>query len=172
LFIEEIDSQLAGKEGDVFNDGKSDSPLLIFGQLNDSGKKGLRQELDANDIVNQFQFGDDMQPDIWEFVFEHLEEHRQKVGDGFFLPKNWRKTANLSSQSRPYVLRLIRDEIFHTRHYFVKQGFPINQRAESCLTVSDLDRESWPRISNGVTWYLAGNGSADFSLSIFQKFDK
>lgn len=49
LLIEELDTQLAGKQRDVFDDGKADSPLLILSQLNNSGEKRLRKQFNAND---------------------------------------------------------------------------------------------------------------------------
>lgn len=52
LLVEEFDAELRGKEGNVFDDGQTDAPLLVFGELDDGGKKGLRQKLDANDCLN------------------------------------------------------------------------------------------------------------------------
>lgn len=48
LLVEELDTELRGKERDVFDDGQSHAPLLVFCELNDGGKKGLRQELNAD----------------------------------------------------------------------------------------------------------------------------
>ena len=49
LLVKELDSKLAGKEGDVFNDSKANTPLLILGQLNNGGKERLGEKLDTND---------------------------------------------------------------------------------------------------------------------------
>lgn len=41
LFVKELNAELTGKEWDIFNDCETDSPLLVFGKLDDSGKEGL-----------------------------------------------------------------------------------------------------------------------------------
>lgn len=41
LLIEKLNAQLASEKRDVFDDSKSDTPLLIFGQLNNSGQERL-----------------------------------------------------------------------------------------------------------------------------------
>lgn len=48
LLIEELNAQLASKKRDIFDDGKSNTPLLIFSQLNNSGQERLGQEVDAD----------------------------------------------------------------------------------------------------------------------------
>lgn len=53
LFIEELDAQLTAEERDIFDDGKADSPLLVLGQLNNSGEEGLRQKLNSNNYNGQ-----------------------------------------------------------------------------------------------------------------------
>lgn len=42
LLIKELDAQLACKQGDIFDDGKADPPLLVLGQLDNCRKKRLR----------------------------------------------------------------------------------------------------------------------------------
>jgi len=37
LLIEELHAELASKERNVFDDGQSNSPLLVLGKLDDSG---------------------------------------------------------------------------------------------------------------------------------------
>lgn len=39
LLVEEFDTKLRSKKGKVLNDGQSDTPLLVFGKLDYSGKK-------------------------------------------------------------------------------------------------------------------------------------
>lgn len=53
LLIEELNAQLAGKQGDIFDDGKTDSPLLVLGQLDNCGKKRLRQKINADNYNSQ-----------------------------------------------------------------------------------------------------------------------
>lgn len=51
LLIEEFHAQLACQERDVFNDGQANSPLFVFSELNNCGKEGLREKLDANNCL-------------------------------------------------------------------------------------------------------------------------
>ena len=99
MLIEKLYAQLTGEKGDVFDNGKSDPPLLILGQLNNSGKERLGQEFDTDNcngqtcrqafgpeaavltLVYKFQLGNNVQADIGVFVFKHLKEHRKKMGD-------------------------------------------------------------------------------------------
>lgn len=38
LLVEELDTQLASEEGNIFDDSQTDSPLLVFGQLHNGWK--------------------------------------------------------------------------------------------------------------------------------------
>lgn len=49
LVVKELDAELLGEERDVLDDGLSHAPLLVFGELDDGGKEGLGEELDADD---------------------------------------------------------------------------------------------------------------------------
>lgn len=49
LLIEEFDTKLTGKKGNVFDDSETHSPLLVLGQLDNCGKKRLGKEVDADD---------------------------------------------------------------------------------------------------------------------------
>lgn len=95
LLVEELYAELRGEEGDVFDDSEANAPLLVFGELNDGGEKGLREKLDSDDcrklvhessvlnlihtVVDRLELGDDVQTDIRELIFEHLEEHWKEV---------------------------------------------------------------------------------------------
>lgn len=48
LLVEELYTQLAGKQWDVFDNGKSHSPLLVLGQLDYGWQKRLRQKINAD----------------------------------------------------------------------------------------------------------------------------
>lgn len=39
LLVKELDTKLASKEWNVFDDGKSNAPLLVFCKLDDCGEK-------------------------------------------------------------------------------------------------------------------------------------
>jgi len=41
LVVEELNSELGREEGDVLDDGLSNSPLLVLGEIDDGGEKGL-----------------------------------------------------------------------------------------------------------------------------------
>lgn len=49
LLIEELDAQLAGQKGNVFDDSETHAPLLVLGKLDNSRKKRLGEKIDAND---------------------------------------------------------------------------------------------------------------------------
>lgn len=38
LLVKEVDAELACQQGNIFDDGKSHSPLLVLGQLHNSGE--------------------------------------------------------------------------------------------------------------------------------------
>ena len=42
LFVEELNSELTGKKRDVFNYGKTNAPLLVLSQLDNSREQRLR----------------------------------------------------------------------------------------------------------------------------------
>lgn len=99
LLIEELDAQLAGEKGDVFDDGKTHAPLLVLSQLDNCWKKRLREKFDANDwrmvrqilmgrtiqqhaFVDLLKLGNNVQADVGKVILEHLKEHGEKVGNG------------------------------------------------------------------------------------------
>jgi hypothetical protein len=42
LIVKELNAELGSDEGNVFDDGLSDSPLLVLREFHDGGKDGLR----------------------------------------------------------------------------------------------------------------------------------
>jgi len=42
FLVEEVDTKLTCKERNVFDDGQTNTPLFVFGQLNNGWQKGLR----------------------------------------------------------------------------------------------------------------------------------
>ena len=125
LFIEEFDTQLASKEWDILNDGQSDAPLLILSELYNSWEEGLREEVDANDLVDKFELGDDVEADVGEFVFEHLEEHGKKVVDSLLFAKYRSKAADLRAKGSTDMLRAVGDQVLDRSHNIIKQGGPV-----------------------------------------------
>lgn len=55
-------------------------------------------------FVDLIQFADDVQTNLWELVFEEVEEKRQKVLDGKLFPEQRCEAADLSGKSRPDML--------------------------------------------------------------------
>ena len=51
LLIEELLAKLSGKQGNIFDDRLPDTPLLVRCKLDDCGKKGLREEVNADDCT-------------------------------------------------------------------------------------------------------------------------
>lgn len=49
LVVEELDAELRREQGDVLDDGLSDSPLLVLGEVDDCGQQRLREEVNTND---------------------------------------------------------------------------------------------------------------------------
>jgi hypothetical protein len=49
LVVKELDAELGCEEGDILDDGLADTPLLVFGEVDDGGEEGLREEVDADD---------------------------------------------------------------------------------------------------------------------------
>ena len=75
FLVEELDAELGSQERYVLDDGQAHSPLLVFRKLDDGREKGLREQVNADNIVDLFELRDDIEADVREVVFEHLEEH-------------------------------------------------------------------------------------------------
>ena len=69
LLVEEVNPELAGQERHVLNDGQSDPPLGVLGQLHDGGQQGLAQLLDPDNLVHAVKVGDDVQPHLEKTIF-------------------------------------------------------------------------------------------------------
>ena len=74
LLIEEFDSKLAGKQRHVLDDGQPDPPLGVLCQLHDGWEERLAQLLDADDLVDTIEVGDDVETNIWTLVLELRQE--------------------------------------------------------------------------------------------------
>ena len=48
LFIEELNSELTGKKRNIFNYGKTNSPLLVLSQLDNGRQQRLREKLNSD----------------------------------------------------------------------------------------------------------------------------
>jgi hypothetical protein len=56
--LEELCAQLVGEQGDVLQDGQPHAPVLVLRQLLDCGQQGLREQLDADDLVHLRTLGE------------------------------------------------------------------------------------------------------------------
>lgn len=81
LVVEELDAELRREERNVLNDGLSHAPLLVFGKVNDGRQKRLREQVNADNVVDELELAYQLEPDIALIVFEQLEEKREKVLD-------------------------------------------------------------------------------------------
>lgn len=52
LVVKELHAELSGEEGNVLDDGLTDPPLLVLGELHDGGKKRLRQAINADNYIS------------------------------------------------------------------------------------------------------------------------
>lgn len=95
-----------------------------------------------------------MQANIWEFVFEHLEEHRKEVInspvtvshgvdrdsiDLLFLAQYRSEPTDLGTKGSPNMLRAVRNQVLYGGHNFVQQERSVNQFAEAYEVVSCMD---------------------------------
>lgn len=55
LVVKELHAELSGEEGNVLDDGLTDPPLLVLGELHNSRKKGLRQSVDTDNYCQSVQ---------------------------------------------------------------------------------------------------------------------
>lgn len=51
LLVKELDAKLRREKGNVFDNGQTHTPLLVFGELDNGGEKGLRKKFDADNYL-------------------------------------------------------------------------------------------------------------------------
>ena len=127
FLVKELHSKLRSEQGDVLDDGLTNSPLLVLGELHDGGQKSGRKLLNSNDcevvasdqlvhersaqglaeltIVDHLKLADEVQPDLGEFVLQKLDEQGQEVFLGGLLSEKRSETTDLLGQSGSDVLR-------------------------------------------------------------------
>ena len=74
FLVEELNTQLTSQQGHVLDDGQPDPPLGVLCQLHDGWEERLAQLLDANDLVDTIEVGDDVETNIWTLVLELGQE--------------------------------------------------------------------------------------------------
>ena len=100
LLVEEVDPELASQERHVLYDGQSDPPLGVLRQLHYSGQQRLAQLLDADDLVDTVEVGDDVQPHVGALVLQLREEEWKKVLNGVVLAEDGRQAHDHAGQGR------------------------------------------------------------------------
>ena len=122
FLVEELHAQLRCEQGHVLDDGQPHAPLLVFRQLHDGWEQALRQQLDADDVVDLLELGDDVQSDVGEVVFEHLQEHGEENVGGVLFAEDGGQAGDLVAQRGAHVLRGVGDEFFDGGHDFAEEG--------------------------------------------------
>lgn len=64
----------------------------------------MREQVNADNIVDLFQLRDDVEADIGEVVLEHLEEHGEKMFGSLALAEDGCQTTNLVAEGGADVL--------------------------------------------------------------------
>lgn len=132
LLVEEGDAELLGEERDVLDDGLPNAPLLVFGELDDGGQKSLREELDADDVVDDLELRDDVESDFGELVLEKLEEEGEEVFDSRVVAEEGRETRDLARERGADVLGSVGREVADAGHDAVQDGVTVNELGEPC----------------------------------------
>ena len=76
-----MEQKLTGQERHVLDDGEPDPPLGVLCQLDDGGEERLGELLDADDLVDAVEVGDDVEAHLGVLVLQLGEEQRQQVLD-------------------------------------------------------------------------------------------
>eukprot|EP00128_Syssomonas_multiformis_P009478 Colp12_sorted_trinity150504_noHs@19184 len=146
LLIEKFDTQLAGQERSVLNDGKTNTPLAIFGQLNDGRQKRLGQKINTNNLVDRVKLGDDVETYFRELVLQKLEEQRKQVLDGAILAQNWSQRHNDRRDSSTNMLGTINSQLLDSRKYFLEDSLLTDGRIQVLAEVGNSEGGSGPNL--------------------------
>jgi hypothetical protein len=152
FFVKELHSELGCEQGDVFDDGLTNSPLLVFGELHDGGQESSRELLNSDDcegrgndesrtnvelltcgltIVDHLELADKVQPDLGELVLQKLEEQGQEVFLGRLLSEKRSETADLLGQSGSDVLRAIGGQGSNAREDSCEDDVSVDELSEA-----------------------------------------
>jgi hypothetical protein len=89
-------------------------------------------------FINSFELRNDIEPNIWMVVFEHIQKHRKQMIDGpvqrleivdswirechlLFFSKYWSQTADLRSKRSANMLRGIRYKLLNRGHHVIQK---------------------------------------------------
>jgi len=152
LFVKELHSQLGREQGDVFDDGLTNSPLLVFGELHDGGQESSGELLNSDDcrvkrkfkprtndklpmsqltIVDHLELADEVQSDLGELVLQKLEEQGQEVFLGRLLSEQRSETTDLLGQSSSDMLRGIGGQGSNAREDSCEDDISVDELSEA-----------------------------------------
>lgn len=124
-------------------------------------------------LVHQFKLRDNVEPNLGKLVLEHLQKHGEQVVDSsaearvsqtsrkyrplerehiLLLAEDGGQAADLCAESRPHVLRVIRNQVLDAAHDVVQESRAVHE----CTEAGDL----------------AGNGSPYLGLVVLEQLDK
>jgi len=153
LFVEKLHAELRSEQGNVLDDGLTDTPLLVLGELHDGGQEGGREFLDADDcaargrvisrarscrgwrgsltVVDHLELADQVQPDLRKLVLQQLEEEGQEVFLGGLFAEQGSQPADLLGECGTDVLRSIRRQRSDTGEDSGEDDVAVNQLGET-----------------------------------------
>ena len=153
LLVEEVDPELASQERHVLYDGQSDPPLGVLRQLHYSGQQRLAQLLDADDLVDTVEVGDDVQPHVGALVLQLREEEWEEVLNGVVLAEDGRETHDDTGQGGLDVLVPVSDQLLD---------------AGQQLSHDHLLLHALVQVQAEVL-HLVSSGSSHFGLAVLQE---
>ena len=82
-------------------------------------------------FVDGLQLADDVQPHLWEFVLEEMQEKREKVFDSLLLSEERCKAGNLVRDSGTDMLRRVLAEVSDTGNDAEQDDFLVEELGEA-----------------------------------------
>ena len=89
----------------------------MTGEMNQSSPRLGTRFRAEHTLIHLFEFTDDVQPDIGEFVLQQVQEELEKVIDGGSVTKERCKPGYLVCKSSPDMLGTVLTEIPNKRYY-------------------------------------------------------
>lgn len=150
LVIKELASELLGKKRDVLDDGETHAPLAIEGELDDGRQEGLGEELDADELVDVVELGDDVETDLRKVVLEEDEEDVEEVLEGVFAAEDGSQSHDHGGERGAHLLRRVSGEVL-----------------DAGDDVRDNERIVWEQLAK--IGHVLGGNRADLRFRVAQK---
>lgn len=131
LLIKEANAELLREQRNIVDDGLANAPLLVLSELHDGRQESLREQLDADDIVDLFNLGNDVEADVRELVFEKLKVKRKKVLYGGVFSKKRCEAGDLLGQGGANMLGSVACELSHARQKASEDHFSVDEFGEA-----------------------------------------